>query len=86
MTNILEQIIKNKKETLSLIKKNNSLDSLEKKIKSLNFFNNFKEAIQNNKGISLISEIKKVWMDKFHELVLKFAKQIRDRKPIEGDK
>jgi len=59
MTNILEQIIQNKKETLSLIKKNNSLDSLEKKIKSLNFFNNFKEAIQNNKGISLISEIKK---------------------------
>ncbi len=31
-------------------------------------------------------EIKKVRMDKFHELVLKFAKQIRDRKPIEGDK
>ena len=59
MTNILEQIIQNKKETLSLIKKNNSLDSLEKKIKSLNFFNNFEEAIQNNKGISLISEIKK---------------------------
>ena len=59
MTNILEQIIQNKKETLSLIKKNNSLDSLENKIKSLNFFNNFKEAIQNNKGISLISEIKK---------------------------
>jgi len=59
MANILEQIIQDKKETLNLIKKNNSLDSLEKKIKSLNFFNNFKEAIQNNKGISLISEIKK---------------------------
>ena len=59
MANILEQIIKNKKNTLSLIKKNNSLNALEKKIKSLNFFYNFKKAIQNNKGISLISEIKK---------------------------
>ena len=59
MTNILEKIIQDKKETLNLIKKNNSLDSLEKKIKSLNYFNNFKKAIQNNKGISLISEIKK---------------------------
>jgi len=59
MANTLEKIIQDKKETLNLIKKNNSLDSLEKKIKSLNFFNNFKKAIQNNKGISLISEIKK---------------------------
>ena len=59
MTNILEQIIQDKKDTLSLIKKNNSLDSLEKKIKSLDFFINFKKAIQNNKGISLISEIKR---------------------------
>ena len=59
MTNILEQIIKDKKDTLNLIKKNNSLDYLEKKIKNLNFFNDFKKAIQNNKGISLISEIKK---------------------------
>jgi len=59
MENILEKIIQDKKETLNLIKKNNSLDSLEKKIKSLNFFNNFKKTIQNNKGISLISEIKK---------------------------
>ena len=59
MANILEKIIQDKKETLNLIKKNNSLDSLEKKIKSLNFFNNFKKTIQNNKGIALISEIKK---------------------------
>jgi len=59
MANTLEKIIEDKKETLSLIKNNNSLDSLEKKIKSLNFFNNFKKTIQNNKGISLISEIKK---------------------------
>ena len=59
MANTLEKIIQDKKETLNLIKKNNSLDSLEKKIKSLNFFNNFKKAIQNNKSISLIAEIKK---------------------------
>ena len=59
MANTLEKIIQDKKETLNLIKKNNSLDSLEKKIKNLNFFNDFKKAIQNNKGISLISEIKK---------------------------
>ena len=59
MPNILEQIIQNKKDTLNLIKKNYSLNSLEKKIKSLDFFYNFKQAIQNNKGISLISEIKK---------------------------
>ena len=59
MANTLEKIIQDKKENLSLIKNNNSLDSLEKKIKSLNFFNNFKKTIQNNKGISLISEIKK---------------------------
>ena len=37
MTNILERIIKDKKDTLNLIKKNNSLDYLEKKIKNLNF-------------------------------------------------
>ena len=59
MSNTLEKIIQDKKETLNLIKKNNSLDSLEKKIKSLNFFSNFKKTIQNNKGIALISEIKK---------------------------
>jgi len=59
MANTLKKIIEDKKETLDLIKKNNSLDSLEKKIKNLNFFNDFKKTIQNNKGISLISEIKK---------------------------
>ena len=42
MTNILEKIIQDKKDNLSLIKKNNSLDSLEKKIKGLNIFYNFK--------------------------------------------
>tara|TARA_Y100000590_G_scaffold104833_1_gene119262 strand:- start:100 stop:894 length:795 start_codon:yes stop_codon:yes gene_type:complete len=59
MTNILEKIIQDKKETLNLIKKNNSLDSLEKKIKELNYFYNFEEKIKKNEGISIISEIKK---------------------------
>tara|TARA_B100001029_G_C15049513_1_gene449648 strand:- start:785 stop:1579 length:795 start_codon:yes stop_codon:yes gene_type:complete len=59
MTNILEKIIKDKKESLIKFKNNNSTDSLEKKIKDLKFFKDFKKAIQINKGISLISEIKK---------------------------
>ncbi len=59
MTNILEKIIQDKKESLISIKANNSLDSLDKKIKSLNSFYNFKETIQNNQGVSLIAEIKK---------------------------
>jgi indole-3-glycerol phosphate synthase len=59
MTNILEKIILDKKENLVLLKKNYSLSFLEKKIKKLNFFYDFKKAIQDNKGISLISEIKK---------------------------
>ena len=58
MTNILEKIIKEKKQSLILTKKEKSFDVLEKNIKVQNFFN-FKETIQNNKGISLISEIKK---------------------------
>ena len=59
MTNILEKIIEDKKESLKIIKKNNSLNSLEDKIKTINTFLNFKGTISNNKGISLISEIKK---------------------------
>ena len=59
MSNKLKQIIEDKKEFLNLIKKKSSLDFLEKKIKDLNFFYDFKEAIENNKKISLISEIKK---------------------------
>ena len=59
MSNKLKQIIKNKKEFLNLIKKKSSLDFLEKKIKDLKFFYDFKEAIENNKEVSLISEIKK---------------------------
>ena len=57
MTNILEKIIEDKKESLKLIKKSNSLDSLENKTKEFKAFFDFKEAIQNNKGISLITEI-----------------------------
>ena len=59
MTNILEKIIQEKKETLKIIKKNNSLNFLENKIKTINTFLNFKDAISNNKKVSLISEIKK---------------------------
>ena len=42
MTNILEKIIQDKKESLNKLKKNISLDSLEKKVKNLNFFVDFK--------------------------------------------
>ena len=73
MTNILETIIKDKKQSLELIKKKKSLNILEKKIKDQRFFN-FKEAIKKNKGVSLISEIKKaspsagVLVDNFNHL------------------
>ena len=73
MTNILEKIIQEKKQSLELIKKEKSLDSLYKNIKEQNFFN-FKEAIQKNKKVSLISEIKKaspsagVLIDNFNHL------------------
>ena len=58
MTNILEKIIAEKKYALDLIKKEKSLDILEKSIKEQSFLN-FKEAIQKNQGVSLITEIKK---------------------------
>ncbi len=58
MINILEKIIEEKKQSLGLIKKEKSLDTINKNIKKQSFFN-FKDAIQKNKGISLISEIKK---------------------------
>lgn len=58
MTNILEKIVQDKKQSLELIKKEKSLDSLYKNIKEQNFYN-FKEAILKNKSVSLISEIKK---------------------------
>jgi indole-3-glycerol phosphate synthase len=59
MTNILEKIIQDKKKNLELVKKANSLESLENKIKTINTFLNFKDKINNNKGVSIISEIKK---------------------------
>ena len=57
MTNILEKIIQEKKEALEIIKKNNSLSSLEDKIKTIRTFLNFKDAISNNKKVSLLSLI-----------------------------
>ena len=59
MTNILEKIINDKKESLKLIKRSYSLSSLENINKDLNFFFNFKEAIQRTKDVALITEIKK---------------------------
>ena len=59
MANVLDKIIEDKKESLKLIKKTNSLDSIENTIKSLNDFLNFKKVIANNKRASLITEIKK---------------------------
>ena len=62
MTNILEKIIKQKKEDLKIIKKNNSLKAIEEKIKSIDNFLDFKTTIINNqkqKKVSLIAEIKK---------------------------
>ena len=59
MENILTKIIEDKKIRLKKTKNKISLDSISNKIKSLNIFYNFKGAIENNNGISLISEIKK---------------------------
>ena len=75
MKNILEKIINDKKKSLELIKKDKSLDVLEKNIKDQNFYN-FKKAIQKNKGVSVISEIKKaspsagLLIDNFNHLEL----------------
>ena len=46
MTNVLENIIKDKKESLLKIKQEKSLDFIEKRIKNLNFFYDFKNAIK----------------------------------------
>ena len=59
MTNVLNKIIEDKKDSLKSIKKTNSIDSIENTIKSLNNFLNFKDVIANNKRVSLITEIKK---------------------------
>ena len=52
---------------------------MNEKLKKLH---NINKAMQN----ALHPGIRQLWMDKFHQLVLNFAEQIRDRKPIEGDK
>tara|TARA_B100001027_G_scaffold31557_1_gene18999 strand:- start:407 stop:1201 length:795 start_codon:yes stop_codon:yes gene_type:complete len=59
MTNILEKIVQDKKESLIKIKKANSLNVLENKIKTLSNFLDFKQSITKNKNVSLITEIKK---------------------------
>ena len=48
MENVLEKIIKQKKEDLKGIKEKNSLATIESKIKSIDNFLNFKEKIINN--------------------------------------
>ena len=73
MKNVLEKIINDKKQSLELIKKDKSIDKLEKNIKDQDFYN-FKKAIQKNKGVSIISEIKKaspsagILVDNFNHL------------------
>ena len=62
MQNILEKIIEQKKIDLEDIKKKNSLNSIDQKIKSINSYLNFKETLiyQAQKNhVSLIAEIKK---------------------------
>ena len=60
--NILEKIIKNKRNKIDILKKSISINELDEKIKQHNKFINFKEKIKNNIAndkISLIAEIKK---------------------------
>ena len=59
MTNVLDKIIQDKKESLKILKKDNTLNALEAKIKTFNNFLDFKETIVKNKNVSLIAEIKK---------------------------
>ena len=59
MTNILEKIVQDKKESLIKIKKASNLNTLENKIKTLSNFLDFKQSIIKNKNVSLITEIKK---------------------------
>ena len=59
MTNVLDKIIQDKKDYLKILKKDNTLDALEAKIKNFNNFLDFKETIVKNKNVSLIAEIKK---------------------------
>jgi indole-3-glycerol phosphate synthase len=55
MTNILEKIIQDKKESLLEIKKVSNLNTLENKIKSLSNFLDFKQSITKNENVSLIT-------------------------------
>jgi len=55
----LKEIIKEKKINLELIKEKYSIDSINKKIESQNFYYNFKDKIIQNEKISIIAEIKK---------------------------
>ena len=60
--NILEKIIKNKIEKISIIKKSISIESLKERIDENKSFINFKEKIENNikeDKFSVIAEIKK---------------------------
>ena len=59
MKNVLDKIIQDKKESLKILKKDNTLNALEAKIKTFNNFLDFKETIAKNKNVSLIAEIKK---------------------------
>ena len=52
MTNVLDKIIQDKKESLKILKKDNTLDALEAKIKNFNNFLDFKETIVKNKNVS----------------------------------
>jgi len=62
MQNILEKIIKQKKKDLEVIKKNNSLNSIDRRIKFTENYLNFKKTLIDNgkkNQVSLIAEIKK---------------------------
>ena len=63
MTNILEKIIVEKKYSLELVKKEKSLDTLEKNIKG-QIFLDFKETIQKNKGVSFGFDRRKAFFRK----------------------
>ena len=60
--NILEKIIKNKRNKIDILKKSISINELDEKIKQRNKFINFKEKIKRNISLnktSIIAEIKK---------------------------
>ena len=62
MKNVLEKIVKQKKEDLKIVKERISLTTIDSKIKSINNFLNFKKTIidrEKQNQVSLIAEIKK---------------------------